>query len=58
MYDPYKELGNLISDLDADIAILECMTMNGENDKANSYLMGQSWRYKMRCQMCRRPFWR
>ena len=40
MYDPYKELGNLISDLDADIEILECMTMNGENEKANSYLMG------------------
>ena len=40
MFDPYKELGSLISDLDADIAILECMTMNGENEKANSYLMG------------------
>ena len=33
MYDPYKELGNLISDLDADIAILECMTMNGASCK-------------------------
>ena len=40
MYDPYKELGNLISDLAADIEILEGMTMNGENEKANSYLMG------------------
>ena len=30
----------MIGDLDADMEILECMTMNGENEKANSYLMG------------------
>lgn len=40
MFDPYKELGSLIRDLDADIEILECMTMNGKNEKAHICLMG------------------